>query len=191
MVSSLPRSRLWRSTAGPLLVGAVVAGCAGGVSGTPAPPSMAPPSVPTVELELTAAEASQILADAGHYSADPEATLNFCVLSSDGYWRLQYAGGEPWFGVDLLVGPTALTDAPSEDMSAEIQIGSPISTYLWIDQPGHRGGDAPGRSEAVVEATEGDGWITFDVVANTPVRTTGGDKERLDVALTATCPDPA
>lgn len=165
-----------------------VAGCGAGVSGTPALTSIAAPSVPTVELELTAADPSLILADAGHYDGDPEATLNFCVVTSDGYWRLQYAGGAPWFGVDLLVGPTALTDGRSEDVTAEVQVGSPLTTYLWIDQPGHRGGDAPGRSSAVAEATESSRAVTFDVVANTPIRTTGGDLSRVDVALTVVCP---
>ena len=174
-----------------ILATIVRAGCGAGTSGTAASPSTAAPSVPTVELELAAADASQVLADAGHYSTGPDATLNFCMLSSDGYRRLQYAGGEPWFGVDLLVGPEALTDGRSEDVTAEIQVGSPVTTYLWIDQPGHRGGDAPGRSRAVVEATQGDGSVTLDVVANTPVRTTGGDLERVDLTLTVTCPDPA
>jgi len=172
-----------------VLVAASTAGCATAAS---APPASVAPTIgavaagPTVDLTLAAVPGGAGIADAGVYTTDPASNLRQCTQTSDGYWRVLYAGGEPWVSVDVLVGASAVTAGHSEDVTAEIAVGN--STYLWIDQPQVRGGDPIGRSSAAIEVLDGPGAITFDVLANTPLRTWDGDGTRVDVHLTVVCP---
>ena len=176
-----------------LIVAFVVAATAAGCTTAPGgPPAAAAPSAravaagPTVDLTLAAVPGAAGIADAGDYASDPASNLRQCTRTSDGYWRVLYAGGEPWVSVDVLVGASAVTAGHSEDVTAEIAVGS--STYLWIDQPQVRGGDPVGRSSAAVDVLDSPDAITFDVLANTPLRTWDGDGTRVDVHLTVVCP---
>ena len=172
---------------------AVLAACGQAATGAATEPSTAArtTTAPSHQLRLAPSDPAHPIADAGSFASDPSASLNSCRRTSDGSWRALYAGGDPWVAIDLLLGTGVAEGAPSEDLSLEIQIGSPLSTYLWIDQPGYRGGDAPGRSHAIVEAAaSGIDAITFEIAADTPMRTVGSDLERVDVALTLVCPAP-
>jgi hypothetical protein len=123
---------------------------------------------PTFELRLAPTQPEAGFTDNGPFVTDPNATTNSCQQLSDGFWKVDYSGGDPYIRVALLVGPEAVTSGPSEAVSGEIVIGSPLTTLLNFDQPGYRSGDAPGRSTAVVETTTGTDAITFDVAATTP-----------------------
>jgi hypothetical protein len=81
---------------------------------------------------------------------------------------MRYSGGDPYVRLEVLVGPEAATGGRSEDVSAEIVIGTPLTTLLNFDQPGYRAGDGPGRSTATVETTLGPDAIAFDIAATTP-----------------------
>ena len=169
----------------------VAAGTAGCAAGSASPASVAPTiravaAGPTVDLTLAAVPGGADIDDAGVYATDPASNLRQCTQTADGYWRVLYAGGEPWVSVDVLVGASAVTAGHSEDVTAEIAVGS--STYLWIDQPQVRGGDPVGRSSAAIDVLDGPDGITFDVLANTPLRTWDGDGTRVDVHLTVVCP---
>ena len=172
-----------------VLIVATTAGCA--AAGT-APPASVVPTIgavaagPTVDLTLAAVPGGAGIADAGVYATDPASNLRQCTETSDGFWRVLYAGGDPWVSVDVLVGSEAVTAGRSEDVTAEIAVGS--TTYLWIDQPQVRGGDPVGRSSAAIEVLDGPDAITFDVQATSPIRTPGGDGAPVDVHLTVVCP---
>ena len=155
---------------------AVVVGC-GPSAASPGSPAeaqtsaVAPapaPTGPTLELRLAPTEPEATFTDTGPFVTDPAATTNTCRQLPDGFWKLDYSGGEPYVRVTLLVGPEAIDGGRSEAVSGEIIIGSPLTTLLNFDQPGYRSGDAPGRSTAVVETTAGPDAITFDIAATTP-----------------------
>jgi hypothetical protein len=175
-----------------LIVAVLVAAGTAGCAAASAPPASVAPTLlavaagPTVDLTLAAVLDGPAIADAGVYASDPASNLRQCTETSDGYWRVLYAGGEPWVSVDVLVGASAVTAGHSEAVTAEIAVGS--STYLWIDQPQVRGGDPVGRSTAAVEVLDGPDAITFDVLATTPLRTWDGDGTKVDVRLTVVCP---
>ena len=183
---SVPRRRV-------LIVAFVLAATTAGCAAAPgSPPASMAPDIqtvtggPTVDLTLAAVPGAAGIADAGDYASDPASNLRQCTRTSDGYWRVLYAGGDPWVSVDVLVGASAVTTGHSEDVTAEIAVGS--STYLWIDQPQVRGGDPVGRSSAAIEVLDGPDAITFDVQATSPIRTPGGDGAPVDVHLTVVCP---
>jgi hypothetical protein len=167
----------------------LIVGC--GPSATPQP-SPAPPALiaPDFELSLAATDPGQVLTDAGPFTPDASATMNSCSRTDDGFWQLRYSGGEPYVRVGLLVGPAATVDGPSDDVSAEIVIGSPLTTLLNFDQPGYRSGDGPGRSTATVATTSSADAITFDIAATTPrAKADFTDYPyTVDVDLTVTCP---
>jgi hypothetical protein len=168
-----------------LVVGLVVAS---GIGRGPAPaPS---PTAPTLELRLSAAQPEAAFTDTGPFVTDPTATTNTCTKLSDGFWKVDYSGGDPYVRVALLVGPEGATDGQSEAVSGEIVIGSPLTTLLNFDQPGYRSGDAPGRSTAIVETTTGTESVTFDIAATTPrKRIDFSDYPySIDIDLTVVCP---
>lgn len=162
----------------------VVAGSVG--SGVGRPPG---PTGPMFELLLAPTDAETLIPDTGPYVTDPAATTNTCTLA-DGFWRIRYSGGDPYVRLDVLVGPESAAGGRSEDVSAEIVIGSPLSTLLNFDQPGYRSGDAPGRSTAAVETTVGPDAIAFDITATTPrAKVDFTDYPyTLDVDLRVVCP---
>lgn len=145
---------------------------------------------PTFELSLAHADAGGTIPDTGPYVTDPGATTNTCTKLSDGFWKVDYSGGDPYVRIALLIGPEAGADGRSEDVSAEIVIGSPLTTLINFDQPGYRSGDAPGRSTASVETTTGPEAITFDISATTPRAKVDFSDYDYDVVvdLTVTCP---
>jgi hypothetical protein len=161
----------------------LVGGCIGASSAASAPgsPSGAADAVrtPTIDLEITGGLA------AGTYTSSGDSSLDVCTHAADGSWRVMYAGGTPWTNVDLLIGPRAAEPGRSSDVALEI---TAKKGYLWIDQGGFRGGDAPGRSDVKVDIRPTADTMTFIVDASTPNRTPGGDGERSAVALTVTCP---
>ena len=167
------------------IIAIVASACVGG-GAAPSPSSAARPTAPVIDLTVAAADPAARVPDAGTYATDAESSLNQCSETSDGFWRVLYAGGDPWVSVDVLVGASAIADRHSEDVTAEIAVGA--TTYLWIDQPQYRGGDAKGRSHAVVDVTSTEDGITFSLVATTPLRTPGGDGDEVAVDLTITCP---
>jgi hypothetical protein len=126
------------------------------------------PTGPTFELILAPTEPGDVIPDTGPYVADPGATTNTCTKLDDGFWRIRYSGGDPYVRLDVVLGPEASLAGRSEEVSAEIVIGSPLTTLLNFDQPGYRSGDAPGRSTAAVETTVGPDAIAFDITATTP-----------------------
>jgi len=173
----------------PLIVIAIlIAGCngvGGAASSTPSTAAMNPagPALvaatrPSLQLKITGGPG------AGSYVSDPSSSLNLCSRATDGSWRALYAGGDPWISVDLLVGSRAAEPGRASDLALEISAGA---AYLWIDQGKFRGGDAPGRSRAAVVIRSDGGSTTFDVKATTPNRTSGGDGQPSDVALTVVC----
>jgi hypothetical protein len=103
---------------------------------------------------------------------------------------MRYSGGEPYVRLDVIVGPEAAAAGRSRDVSAEIVIGSPLTTLLNFDQPGYRSGDAPGRSTAIVDTTVSSEGIAFDIAATTPrARIDFTDYPyTVDVSLTIVCP---
>ena len=147
-------------------------------------------TTPTVDLRLAPSDPGATFPDSGPFVSDPSATMNTCAKLADGFWKLSYSGGEPYMRVDLLVGPEAVTGGRPEDVSAEIIIGSPLTTLLNFDQPGYRSGDARGRSTAVVETTSSADAITFDIAATTPrAKVDFTDYPyTVDVDLTVVCP---
>lgn len=153
-------------------------------------PSAAAPTSPTVDLRLARSDPGAAFPDSGPFVSDPSATMNTCAKLDDGFWKMSYSGGEPYLRLDLLVGPEAIVGGPSEDVSAEIIIGSPLTTLLNFDQPGYRSGDARGRSTAVVETTSSADAITFDITATTPrAKVDFTDYPyTVDVDLTVVCP---
>ena len=131
-----------RAIVAAILVTLASAGCGAAPSGPPASVAVGARPVtagPTVDLTLAAVPGGAGIADAGVYASDPAANLNHCTQTSEGFWRVLYAGGDPWVSVDVLVGASAVATGRSEDVTAEIAVGT--STYLWIDQPQVRGGD--------------------------------------------------
>lgn len=166
----------------------VVLGC--GQATPPASPAAPALEGPNFELSLAATDPAQVITDTGPFTSDASATMNTCSRTDEGFWQLRYSGGDPYVRVGLLVGPEAIAGGPSEDVSAEIVIGSPLSTLLNFDQPGYRSGDAPGRSTAVVEATNNADAITFEIAATTP--RAGVDFSdypyTVEVDLTVVCP---
>jgi hypothetical protein len=172
--------------AGSMLATIVLTVSACASDGAPSSPSPAAPTTPVMDLVVAPTDAARPVPDAGTYTTDAASNLNECSETSDGFWRVLYAGGDPWVSVDVLVGASAVADRHSEDITAEIAVGT--TTYLWIDQPQYRGGDAKGRSHAVVDVTSTDDAISFGVVATTPLRTPGGDGNEVAVDLTITCP---
>lgn len=126
------------------------------------------PTGPAFELLLAPTDPDVVIPDTGPYVTDPTATTNTCETLAGGFWRIRYSGGDPYVRLDVIVGPEAATGGRSEDVSAEIVIGSPLTTLLNFDQPGYRSGDAPGRSAAAVETTVGPDAIAFDISATTP-----------------------
>ena len=168
----------------------VVIGC--GPSATSTAPSAAPAAAaPRLELHLAPTDPANTIPDTGPYVTDPTATVNTCTKLADGFWKVDYSGGDPYVRLSLLVGPEATTGGPSDAVSAEIVIGSPLTTLLNFDQPGYRSGDTPGRSTASVEATSGPDAITFDIAATTPLAKVDFTDHpyTVDVDLTATCPN--
>ena len=121
---------------------------------------------------------------------DPSATTNTCSELPDGFWRMRYSGGDPYVRLDVIVGPEAAAGGRSRDVSAEIVIGSPLTTLLNFDQPGYRSGDRPGRSTAIVDTTVGSEGITFDIAATTPrAKMDFSDyPDTVDIGLSIVCP---
>ena len=169
---------------------AALAGCSASahVAGDPGPAAAASggasaasaqPSRPTFDLAIDGGPA------AGTFSVDQAASLNTCSHAADGTWRWLYAGGTPWVSIDLLVGARAAEPAHASDVALEITAGT---GYLWIDQGGFRGGDAPGRSQVAVAVTSASKAATFAVTATTPNRTPDGDGVQSNVTMTVTCP---
>jgi hypothetical protein len=172
-----------------ILVALSTTGCGVAPSGSPSSEAVAAGPVaagPTVDLTLAAVPGGAGIADAGVYASEPTSNLNHCTQASDGFWRVLYAGGDPWVSVDVLIGASAVAAGHSEDVTAEIAVGS--STYLWIDQPQVRGGDPIGRSSAAIEVVDRPDAITFEVLATSPLRTPDGDGTPVDVHLTVVCP---
>lgn len=167
--------------AGALIVAASVGG---GIGRPPAP------AEPFFELLLAPTNPNLVLPDTGPYVTDPTATTNTCSKLADGFWRIRYSGGSPYVRLDALIGPAAAAGARSEDVSAEIVIGSPLTTLLNFDQPGYRSGDPPGRSTASVQTTVGPKAIAFDISATTPAaRIDFSDLPyTVDVDLRLVCP---
>lgn len=185
--------RIGQPVARPVAIGLVAmlviaALLAAGVGRGPTGPST--PPAPTFELRISPSDPEVALEDTGPYVTDPTATTNTCTRTADGFWRVRYSGGDPYVRLDLLVGPEGAAGGRSADVSAEIVIGSPLTTLLNVDQPGYRSGDAPGRSTAVVDTTIGSEGITFDVSATTPrARTDFTDYPyTVEVGLTVVCP---
>jgi hypothetical protein len=173
--------------AGLAIIATIAAGCVGsGAAAAPATASgqsggsaVAAAARPTVDLTITGGVGG------GSYATDPNASLDLCTHAKDGSWRVMYAGGSPWVNVDLLIGPRAAEAGREGDLALEISVGS---AYLWIDQPGFRGGDAPGRSSASVAIRSEGGATRFQVSATTPNRTPAGDGVSSKVTLTVVCP---
>ena len=167
----------------------VVVGCAQ-TTASSAPSATVAATGPTVDLRLAHSDPGAAFPDTGPFVSDPTATVNTCAKLDDGFWKVSYSGGQPYVRVDLLVGPEALAEGSSEDVSAEIVIGSPLTTLLNFDQPGYRSGDARGRSKAVVKTTSTADAITFDIAATTPrAKVDFTDYPyTVDVDLTVTCP---
>ena len=166
----------------------LILGC--GQATSPASTSAPALEEPNFTLRLAATDPGQAIADTGPFTSDASATMNTCSRTDEGFWQLRYSGGDPYVRVELLVGPEALARGPSDDVSAEIAIGSPLTTLLNFDQPGYRSGDAPGRSTAVVEAAFRADAITFEIAATTP--RAGVDFSdypyTIEVDLTVVCP---
>ena len=173
-----------------IVLGATLMGCSANalVAGAPgstaaaskaAGATSAQPRRPTFDLAIDGGPA------AGRFASDSAASLNVCSRASDGSWRWMFAGGAPWVSIDLLVGAQAAEPAHAADVALEITAGS---GYLWIDQGGFRGGDAPGRSQVAVAVRAASAGTTFAVTATTPNRTTGGDGAPSTVTMTVTCP---
>jgi hypothetical protein len=167
----------------------VVLGC-GQTTASSASSAAIAPTTPTVELRLAQSDPGAPFPDSGPFVSDPSATVNTCAKMNDGFWKVSYSGGQPYMRVDMLVGPAAVAGGPSEDVSAEIVIGSPLTTLLNFDQPGYRSGDARGRSKAVVETKSSTDAITFNVAATTPrAKVDFTDYPyTVDVDLTVVCP---
>jgi len=168
-----------------VIVGAL--GVVGSVGDSPFRPSV---SRPTFELRIGPTDSGDTIPDTGPFVTDPSATTNTCSQLADGFWRMRYSGGDPYVRLDLLVGPEAAAGGRSSDVSAEIVIGSPLTTLLNFDQPGYRSGDAPGRSTAIVDTTVGSERITFDIAATTPrAKVDFTDYPYMvDIGLTVVCP---
>ena len=145
---------------------------------------------PTFELRISSTDSGATIPGGGPFVTDPSATTNTCSQLDGGFWRMRYSGGDPYVRLDVLVGPTGATGGRSGDVSAEIVIGSPLTTLLNFDQPGYRSGDAPGRSTAIVDTTIGSEGITFDIAATTPrAKVDFTDYPyTVDVGLTVVCP---
>jgi hypothetical protein len=168
-----------------LLVGLVLSG---GIGSGPTPAPI--PTGPTLELRLAATDPTVTFTDTGPFSTDPTATTDTCTRLPDGFWKVDYSGGDPYVRLLLLVGPEAAAGGRSAAVSGEIVIGSPLTTLLNFDQPGYRSGDAPGRSTAVVDTTTGPGAISFDISATTPrAKVDFTDHPyTIDIELTVVCP---
>ena len=171
-------SAQWLAPVAAALVSLSLMACAAGTPATPAP-AVATPAKPSFDLTITGGPA------AGTFASAPAASLNICTRLDDGGWRALYAGGEPWLSMDLHLGPRINEAAHASDVALEITAGS---GYLWIDQGGFRGGDAPGRSQVTARSEAAGDAVTFHVTATTPNRTSGGDGATSDVALTLACP---
>jgi hypothetical protein len=145
----------------------VTAGC--GQSTSAQAPTEPPVAIgPQFDLSLAATEPGASIPDTGPFTTDASATTNTCSPTDDGFWQMRYSGGDPYVRMALLVGPGATAGESSDEVSAEIVLGSPLTTLLNFDQPGYRSGDAPGRSTATVEATSTADAITFVIAATTP-----------------------
>jgi hypothetical protein len=139
------------------------------------------PSKPTFQMTISA------FADAGSYTSDPAAGLDYCLHASDGAWRFQYVGGQPAINIDMLVGSDAAGAGGAGHVAAEITFDDQT---LHIDPSDLRGGDFPlGRSTASVQVRTGPGSITFVMTATTPDRSTGYDGAPVQVDLTVVCPN--
>ena len=185
--------RLARPLARPTVVGLAAALIIGGLLATgvgrgPTGPST--PTHPTFELRVSPSDPSVAIPDTGPFVTDPAATTNTCSVTTDGFWRVRYSGGDPYVRLDLIVGPEGATGGRSGDVSAEIVLGSPLSTLINFDQPGYRSGDPPGRSTAIVDTIIGSEGITFDVAATTPrAKIDFTDYPyTVEVGLTVVCP---
>jgi hypothetical protein len=178
--------------AAPIVVLALLVMTVGCGQTATAQPLSAPSALaaPDFELSLAATDPEQVIPDAGPFKPEASATMNSCSRTDDGFWQLRYSGGEPYVRVGLLVGPEATTGRTSDDVSAEIVIGSPLTTLLNFDQPGYRSGDGPGRSTATVTTTSSADAITFEIAATTPrAKADFTDYPyTVDVDLTVSCP---
>ena len=171
-------SARWLAPVAAALVALSLVACAAATPPTPAPTATTP-AKPSFDLAITGGPA------AGMFASVPAASLNICTRLGDGGWRALYAGGEPWLSMDLHLGPRINEPAHASDVALEITAGS---GYLWIDQGGFRGGDAPGRSQVTARSETAADTVRFYVTATTPNRTSGGDGATSDVALTLACP---
>jgi len=175
--------------AGLILVGLVTTGCA--ARGAAAAPVTSATSVPAAGGDQAIAKVPTLTMTiteglgAGTFVSDPASTLNYCLRATDGSWRVMYGGGDPWVSVDLLFGPRVAEPGGTGDVAAEIAVGE---AYLWIDQPGFRGGDAKGRSSATVAVSTEATATTFRLTGSTPNRTPAGDGVTSTLDLTVTCP---
>jgi hypothetical protein len=122
---------------------------------------------------------------AGVYHSDPASTSSNCVHNADGSWRLIYAGGDPWFSIDLIVGQHASQAGGSSEVALEVDTGP---GYLWIDPADLRGGDKPGRSKVTIEVRAAGAATTFLVAGTTPNRAPTGDGPLSTFAMEASCP---
>ena len=50
----------------------------------------------TLELRLAPTEPEATFTDTGPFVTDPAATTNTCRQLPDGFWKLDYSGGEPY-----------------------------------------------------------------------------------------------
>lgn len=170
-------------TFAPFIVLALVfAGCTGtGAAAQPSPTVSAPPARPTVAFTL----------DGGYgkwsYRNDAASSLDLCTHNADGSWRLLYAGGDPWFTIDMLVGAQAAEAAHADQVAVEIE--TPGTYYIRLDPAPIRLGDVPGRSTATVKVTAGATTTSFDVVATTPDHSSGEDAGPVEVTVSAVCPN--
>lgn len=178
-----------------VVLGAIVAGCAG--TGSAAPAASAEPggagvmptpatTHPTFDLTVAAGPDGHVSAGVGTYTADPTSSLNVCTHAADGSWRYLYGGGAPFVNIDLLVGAGAGTTGGSDQVALELYAGK---GYVRFDPTQMRGGDEPGRSTATIVVTTGPSTTTFDITAVTPDKNIADDLAKVAVDLSVTCPN--
>jgi hypothetical protein len=136
------------------------------------------PSKPTFQMTISA------FADAGSYTSDPAAGLDYCLHASDGAWRFQYVGGQPAINIDMLVGSDAAQPSGARHVAAEITFDDQT---LKFDPADMRGGDIRGRSTASVQVHADSAATTFVVTAVTPDRVGGPDGAPDKIDLMVVC----
>jgi hypothetical protein len=166
------------------ILGLLVAGCASAGAAAPSATGPAPtgvagaPGKPTFELTIAGVN------DAGSYTSDPTAGLDYCLHTSDGAWRFQYVGGQPAINIDMLVGSDAAQPSGAGHVAAEITFDDQT---LKFDPADMRGGDIRGRSTASVQVHADSAATTFVVTAVTPDRVGGPDGAPDKIDLMVVC----